>query len=970
MSFGALAFLNPWLLAGLLSLPLIYWLLRTVPPRPKQVEFPPTRILVGIDNREKTPAKTPWWLLLIRLAAAALVIFALAEPVLNPTRESVLKGTGPVVVLIDNGWSSAARWTDRRAMAARMIDAAEAQGRAVIVAATSAQSKTFKMNLEAPAKARATLAALNPTPYAPQRAAAFDALTSALTDTTGGTSIVWLTDGIAHASDEEAADVMRRLEALAGSGGLTVVADGAGEEPLGLAAVSGQGGRLEARILRAGGPTRVGQVHAFSARGERLGEAAFTLPADASETTAVFDMPLELRNQVTRLEIASERAAGAVALIDASTRWHRVGLISGESQEKSQPLLAPLYYIEKALAPYAELIAAKDANLAVNIDTILKQNATVLMLADIGTLTGEVAKDVEAWIRNGGVLVRFAGPRLEKGGDDLMPVPLRIGGRTLGGALSWSTPQQLASFEDDSPFAGLPVPAEVTVNRQVLADPARIGPDVAVWARLADGTPLVTAKRVGDGQIVLFHITANSDWSNLPISGLFVEMLRRLSTMGRIGKAPSSGAATLTGETEASTGNTLANGPEVLPPVRTLDGFGTLVAPPPTAQAVPASTFAALRPSLDHPPGFYGTETSPRALNVLDAKSALNALPPPPAGTSTLGYESKATHPLKPWLLAAALGLIFLDILAVVLLSMGGLGALRRRPAHAASLVACFAATALALAATAITTSPAQAQNADKPTPPADIAIALKATSKVTFGYVMTGDADTDETSRIGLTGLSRVLEARTAVTPGTPLPVNITDDEIAFYPVLYWPVLESADPLPEATLAKIDAYMKQGGMIIFDTRDYGTGRPASLQGSGGDTPLQRILSGLDIPRLEPVPEGHVLTKSFYLLRSFPGRWDGGTMWVEATSPDRAGDESRQARRADGVTSIVITSNDLAAAWALDERGRPLYPTVPGGEGQREMAFRTGVNLVMHALTGNYKADQVHVPALLERLGQ
>ncbi len=971
MSFGALAFLNPWLLAGLASLPLIYWLLRTVPPRPKQVEFPPTRILVGIDNREKTPAKTPWWLLLIRLAAAALVIFALAEPVLNPSRENVLKGSGPVVVLIDNGWSSATHWSDRRAMAERMIDSAQAQGRPVIIAATAPQAKTFNMNLEAPAKARATLAALDPVPYAPQRSSALDALGAALTNAGGGTSIFWLTDGIAHANDETAAADMRRLETQAAGGSLTVITDGAGQEPLGLAAAAGHGGRLEARVMRTGGPQRVGQIHAFSARGERLGEAAFTLPAEATETTAVFDMPLELRNQVTRLEIAGERAAGAVTLVDASTRWHRVGLISGESQEQSQPLLAPHYYIEKALAPYAELVAAKDANLAANIHSILKHNATVLMLADIGTLTGDVSKEVETWIKNGGVLVRFAGPRLEKGGDDLMPVPLRIGGRTLGGALSWSTPQQLAPFEDESPFAGLTVPAEVTVNRQVLADPARIGADVAVWARLADGTPLVTAKRVGDGQIVLFHVTANSDWSNLPISGLFVDMLRRISTMGRIGKTPATGGTTtLDANTNSPANSAGTSGPEVLPPVRALDGFGTLIAPPPTAQAVPASTFAELRPGLDHPPGFYGTETSPRALNVLGEKSAITALPPLPVGTRTLGYESKSTHPLKPWLLAAALALIFLDILAVVLLSLGGLSALRRRPAHASILAAIAGATTLAIAMGGLDTTPAHAQNAAKTTTPADVAIALKATSKVTFGYVLTGDTATDETSRIGLTGLSRVLEARTAVTPGTPLPVNITDDEIAFYPVLYWPVLERADPLDEATLAKIDAYMKQGGMIIFDTRDYGTGRPASLQGAGGDTALQRILSGLDLPRLEPVPEGHVLTKSFYLLRSFPGRWDGGTMWVEATTPERTGGESRQARRADGVTSIVITANDMAAAWALDERGRPLYPTVPGGEGQREMAFRTGVNLVMHALTGNYKADQVHVPALLERLGQ
>jgi hypothetical protein len=187
---------------------------------------------------------------------------------------------------------------------------------------------------------------------------------------------------------------------------------------------------------------------------------------------------------------------------------------------------------------------------------------------------------------------------------------------------------------------------------------------------------------------------------------------------------------------------------------------------------------------------------------------------------------------------------------------------------------------------------------------------------------------------------------------------------------MLYWPVLANARPLPEATLTKIDAYMKQGGMIIFDTKDYAQGLPSgfSLRGEGG-TPMQRLLGNLDIPRLEPVPEHHVLTKSFYLLRSFPGRWDGGQLWVEAEAP-RDSDQGRQARRVDGVSSILITSNDFASAWALDDRNQPLYPVVPGGERQREMAFRTGVNIVMYVLTGNYKADQVHVPALLERLGQ
>ena len=249
----------------------------------------------------------------------------------------------------------------------------------------------------------------------------------------------------------------------------------------------------------------------------------------------------------------------------------------------------------------------------------------------------------------------------------------------------------------------------------------------------------------------------------------------------------------------------------------------------------------------------------------------------------------------------------------------------------------------------------------------------MEATANVTFGYVVTGDPAVDQVSKQGLSGLMKVLRARTAVEPGEPRGVDIVRDEIAFYPVLYWPVLDNAEPLPEETLAKIDAYMKQGGMIIFDTRDYGNGLPTGMAMAGERGPaLQRLIGRLDIPRLEPVPEDHVLTKSFYLLQSFPGRWDGGQLWVEAQdrSEDGAEGEERRARQADGVSSIMITPNDLASAWALDDKGVPIYSVTPGGERQREMALRTGINIVMHALTGNYKADQVHVPALLERLGQ
>jgi hypothetical protein len=960
MSFGPVAFLSPWLLAGLLALPVIWWLLRTIPPRPRRLAFPPTRILMGVENREQTPAQTPWWLTLIRMLAAALVILALAEPVLNANRERALTGSGPVIIAIDNTWAVAAHWGERIRALERLIAEAEAQSRPLLIAPTASVAKNATLKVEPPVGARSTAAAVQPQPFAADRAASVAAIARALAGARDA-SAVWLSDGIDH--DDGARKFAEQLNELAG-GGLTVIGNAAGREALGTTAGVGAGGRLDAQVLRAEGASREGLLHALSARGQRLGETPFKLDVAETRALATFDLPLELRNQVTRVEIAGERSAGAVSLLDARSQWHRVGLLSGASREQAQPLLAPLYYIERALQPFSEIAKSEDANLDTSIEALIKRNISVLMLADIGTLPAEIKQRVEQWVKKGGVLVRFAGPRLEKGGDDLLPVALRLGGRTLGGALSWATPQPLAPFSEDSPFAGLPVAAEVVVNRQVLADPAALGADVKVWARLKDGTPLVTAARRGDGQVIFFHVTANSEWSNLPLSGLFVEMLRRITSLGRLG----GGEPAQLGADRDSDAPATA---EVLAPLQVLDGYGLLKTPSPTTQAIAAAKLAELKPSADHPPGYYGPAGTPRALNLITPKTLLKPLPNFPVGVERRVYAGDAAQPLKPQLLLGAMGLLFADILAVLLLQGLAFGALRgwSRGASALLLIGSFAAGTLGTGALTLST-PALAQSGPARGATGADARAITATGKVSFGYVLSGDGATDEASRQGLIGLNKFLIARTAVEPGDPFAINIQTDEITFYPLLYWPVLANARGLNEATLAKIDAYMKQGGMIIFDTKDYGQGMPTgfNLRGEAG-TPLQRLLGNLDIPRLEPVPEHHVLTKSFYLLRSFPGRWEGGPLWVEAESP-RDSEQGRQARRVDGVSSILVTGNDLAAAWALDDRNQPLYPVVPGGERQREMAFRTGVNIVMYALTGNYKADQVHVPALLERLGQ
>jgi hypothetical protein len=249
----------------------------------------------------------------------------------------------------------------------------------------------------------------------------------------------------------------------------------------------------------------------------------------------------------------------------------------------------------------------------------------------------------------------------------------------------------------------------------------------------------------------------------------------------------------------------------------------------------------------------------------------------------------------------------------------------------------------------------------------ADDAFDMKAALDTQLAYVKTGLPDLDATSAAGLTGLGLVLKARTSYEPPDAIGVDLDRDDLSFFPLLYWPMDPREHDLSPRALSKIADYMRNGGTILFDTRDLTLGSVRGPQSPGEQT-LRRLLSKLDMPPLEPVPSDHVLTKTFYLIQDFPGRWTGGKVWVEALPPPDP--DSGPARGGDGVSPVIIGGNDWAAAWAVDSQGRPLADVTPGGDEQREMAYRFGVNVVMYALTGNYKTDNVHAQALLERLGR
>ncbi|HMB78167.1 MAG TPA: DUF4159 domain-containing protein, partial [Kiloniellaceae bacterium] len=818
----------------------------------------------------------------------------------------------------------------RQAAAEQLLAQAERDGRTVGVFPTArpASDGSEGPRLYPAVEARQVIRDLRPRPWPSDRLSVLADLEDAAI--AGSANVVWLSDGLAGAESETALfDFAAALQKL---GRLDVVADGPGERARLLLPPQSDGQALTLHLLRsAAGPAENATVTGHGDDGRVIASATVNFPAGSKAAEGRLALPAELRNRIALLRVDSEQSAGTTVLLDERWRRRPVGILTGSNQQDIQPLLSEIYYLQRALGPFTELREGDMKNL------FARDLAVAILPDNAATMDAAESAALDAWIEKGGLLLRFAGPRLAESAQGPLPVALRGGDRILGGSMTWDRPARLAPFDPESPFAGLTVPDDVVIKRQVLAEPS-LDLTAKTWAKLTDGTPLVTAERRGNGWLVLFHTTANSDWSNLPLSGLFVEMLQRIL--------------------EASQGIAAGEESAQLAAISALDGFGVLGPAPPLTQSLAAESLAALGAvGPRHPPGYYGDKSFRRALNLGTAVAPPAPMGPLPEGVTQSAYGASGEQDLKPLLLVLALLLTLADF--TISLVMRGHGSARGRGPKAPAAAALLLGLALGLGAALWPGGPAAAQQS-LPAASSDDARALEATSVTRLAYVETGDLEVDEVSYSGLAGLSRVLRLRTSVEAGSPMGVDPATDELAFFPLLYWPITGSQAPMSPAARRNIEAYMANGGTILFDLRDPTGGAQFLGQASRSTESLRRLLEGVDIPPLVPVPPDHVLTKAFYLLQDFPGRYAGGTLWVE---------EGLGADK-DGVASIVIGSNDWAGAWAINELGQPLNVVVPGGAHQREMAYRFGVNLVMYALTGNYKADQVHVPFILERLGQ
>ena len=890
----SLAFAYPSLLLAIAALPLLWLLIRFFPPPERIERFPPVALLLQLRDKEARRKSAPLWLVLLRLAAVALAIVGLAGPSFDEGAR--LEADRPMALLMDGGWASAPDWETRRQ-----------EARALLARADRADIPVALVHLAVPPPAEAVpefrpareamnaLDALEPRPWAPLRGAWADWAVDARAQ---GAVFHWFHDGLEHGGDSPLQEAVADAPA---------VIHLRSSELVGLGDLRRTEGGAEVEVIRRGLGTAPVVVEARDEEGRTVVLAQAGPESEDGSQTAALDFPPEVLGRIAMVRVRGHRSAAAVRLIGDRWQRPRVGIPVEDAEGEAPPLLRGAHYVRTALGPASDIVDAGLLDLAVpGVDTII--------LVDHAAFSVEERRALQSWVEAGGLLVRFAGPRLarwsESGAglepDPLLPVRLSPGGRDLGGAMSWRTEQPVARFHPEGPFADMEPSPEMRVKRQILAVPDAVLRE-RVWAELADRTPLVTAKPVGQGEVVLFHSTADPGWSSLSLTGGFTQMLERIIRRARRGGGDAAGdGSNWTLE--------WALGP-----------FGGLEAPPPGLAPVTRLQLDLEEPGPDAPPGIYEAGGHHRASDVKGASALLGPDPVFPEGAEVRALGGEA---------ARGFGWILLILAAALVLADGAvsLGAQRRNRAAIAALVGAFVLY------------------------PAGDPVAQVAPYPIletALGYVETADEAVDRMSRAGLAGLSRALSRRTSLRLGDPVRVRLGEDDISYLAFLYWPVVPGQPDLSQAAASSMNRFLATGGLLVLDTRDGGVGTSTPA--------LQRLLSQLALPALAPAGPDHVITRTYYLTRVFPGRWREGRVWVAR--------EDAESSHTDNVSPVIIGAADWVSAWAQDDIGQPL--AIVGGDdaSQRELAVRAGINFVMYALTGNYKTDQVHLPAILERLG-
>ncbi len=899
LNIGNIVFQNPYFLILLLTFPFFWKYLRSSPLPPSLVKFPAIILVSNHKSIDNTPEKNSFFILLLRILIFIILVLVLSKPKFGKINHSKFEQ----LVIIDNSWTSSANWNDRKSKIKELLKSYKFSNFNFTIMSTTQHSKNDILNVTTNnyEEAKEFLHKLKPFPWEPN----YELVKKNLKNKEKNfDSVFWFTESIINIEKKKLYEFLKQDN-------LFIVSSLNENLPPILKLNTQSNETYEFEITHLDEGISNGFIDAYDKNRRLLFRfkynEKFEKDGEFFKTNVNLVLPVYLKNKVDFFQVNSIRTPSTVVYLNKWEKNKLVGLSTLNSNKNIQELDKGNYYVKKALEKNYKIVED-------NLENLLAQNLKIIYIDDSYLIEKSLEKKLLTWLKNGGTLIKLSGKKLIRelnlGNENFFDFTFSLlkESSNLGKNLSLKNFLKIREFDNRSPFFGLVIPNEIKIKKYIQSN-VKKSENIETLANLENGASLISAMNFGKGKMILFHVPCNLDWSNLCFSYLFVDLNERIIN-------------SIKGFKEENE--------RILKPYLSINGFGELEKPyPESLNIIKNLVQKQVKVKYDKPPGLYKDSNGIYALNLsdsLDYNFKKFEFEEKIFSINTLNHKGSD---LQNILISIVFILFILENLFIMISKQAINFNIKKNFK--------FLFVFLLIPTNLIATEKS--------------IFSLVSSNKI--GYVITKNKNINEINENGLISLSNFITQKTAAIMELPEPIDFYTDELYYYPLIYWSIIDENTNLDENEIKKINNYTKNGGLLIIDCK-------TQLNNILPDDCLKifRNIFPLNFfSKFKVLNNSHAISKSFYLLNSFPGRRNNKVFVT-----------SNESQKSDKGASIVLSNNHWTDSWALNKDKDFLFPLLDNIENQRTLSFRFGLNLLIHSLTGNYKTDQVHVPEILKRI--
>ena len=893
--FREISFVYPYLLFIALFLPFIWIFLKTSPPLPNLKKFPAIIFLAKKKSLDQTPEKISYPMVILRLVILIFLIIGFSQPQINKANNNQIQN----LIVLDNSWLSGTSWIDRKQKIIELIQSQESELNNFSIITTTEFSKGNFFNLynKKPSEIIEFVSSLEPLSWEPNYSLLYKKLkeNKRIYD-----NIYWFTEPLIDKDKESLYSYLSKKN-------LKIIKSSE-KKILPIVKFSQKENNTYEFVISH--PLNIfseGVIDSFDQEKNLL----YRVPYEGKSiqkneiffTKIYINIPLSIREKISYFQINKINSSATKIYLNKIQTKKTIGIVSINQNEKALKFNSGNYFVDKALDNKFEI--KKDS-----LENLIDMKLKLLFVDDLFLINKLIDAKIISWVKKGGTLIKFGGTNTINNMLDESESSLKdnfsLTGRIINvdSQLSLKKSLKISNISINSPLYGLTVPDDIKVKQYIESQPSVTSKKINIWLSLENGTPLISSISLQKGKIIFFHIPSNATWSNLPLSYFFLEIIERIINQTQGEKLKKD---------------------KILKPFLNLNAMGELVKP--SAQSLNIDNKIikdSVKVNYDYPPGLYKDNEDFYALNQSDNLYYDFKIVKDFKSQGFQEITNNRTLNFKPFFLISAFFLFFLDTLVTLFLRQ--LLKIERTKFLLVILILIFSS------------SNSHSKSLD-----------IEKVMSNKIGYIVTGNDKVDKITHNGLKVLSKFISSKTAAIFSEPTPIDLKEDKLLYYPIIYWPTDSGLNELPK----KIKRFLNDGGLLLIDCK---LDELNFMINKCLDS-FQKLLKNNQIGQFKEIDEKHAMSKSFYIINNFPGRKNNSIYFATTELGDF-----------DNTASVIIGNNDWVGAWAKNENNEFLFSLLQNDLKQRNVSFKFGVNLLIYSLTGNYKTDQVHIPEFLKRI--